>query len=154
MSENQAPESPGGRTALIAVGAVLILFGLSSFGDAVGFFRIFAPFGSAFGMLRQWLLPLAALAGGVLLIVFASRGGVDFRVPSKSDRLYRSESDKMISGVVGGLASYFGMDSTILRLAIVAIALLTDAWPVVVTYLVASIVVPVQPKPVEGGQAQ
>ncbi len=155
MSENQAPKNQGGQAALIAVGAVLILFGLSSFGDAVGFYRILQPFGSAFGAVRQWFLPIAALVAGILLIVFASKGGVEFRVPSKSDRLYRSQGDKMISGVVGGLANYFGVDSTIPRLGVVAIALFTDAWPVIVTYLIASVVVPVEPaSPAQGGEIQ
>lgn len=31
-------------------------------------------------------------------------------------RLYKSSSDKMISGVCGGLADYFGVDPTIVRL--------------------------------------
>ena len=32
------------------------------------------------------------------------------------NRLYRSESDKKIAGVCGGIAEYFGIDSTIIRL--------------------------------------
>lgn len=31
-------------------------------------------------------------------------------------RLYRSETDKMVGGVCGGLAQYFNMDSTVVRL--------------------------------------
>ncbi|OGC45027.1 hypothetical protein A3J98_00715 [candidate division WS6 bacterium RIFOXYC1_FULL_33_10] len=31
-------------------------------------------------------------------------------------KLYRSETDKMIGGVCGGLAEYFSIDSTIVRL--------------------------------------
>lgn len=154
MNEKQTPDNPGGRAALIVIGGVLILFGLSTLGDVAGFSVIFQPFGTAFTMARRWMLPLAALAGGVLIIVFASKGGFEFRVPNKSDRLYRSETDKMISGVIGGIASYLGMDSTVLRLAVVAVALLTDAWPIIVAYLVASVVVPVGPKDPASGQPQ
>lgn len=38
-------------------------------------------------------------------------------------RLYRSESDKMIAGVCGGLAEYFKIDPVIPRLIFVLIAL-------------------------------
>ncbi len=36
-----------------------------------------------------------------------------------SKRLYRSKSEKMIAGVCGGLASYFGIDPTLVRLVFV-----------------------------------
>ncbi|MGM0470934.1 MAG: PspC domain-containing protein [Bacillota bacterium] len=35
---------------------------------------------------------------------------------SRSNKLYRSRRDKMIAGVCGGIAEYFGIDSTIVRL--------------------------------------
>ena len=38
-------------------------------------------------------------------------------------RLYRSESNKMIAGVCGGLAEYFNIDPVIMRLIFVLIAL-------------------------------
>ncbi|HZX47134.1 MAG TPA: PspC domain-containing protein [Clostridia bacterium] len=31
-------------------------------------------------------------------------------------KLYRSQTDKMIAGVCGGIAEYFGIDSTLVRL--------------------------------------
>lgn len=40
-------------------------------------------------------------------------------------KLYRSLSDKMISGVCGGIGAYFGIDPTVIRIAWVAIALLS-----------------------------
>jgi len=39
-------------------------------------------------------------------------------------RLYRSESNKMIAGVCGGLADFFGFDATLVRLVFVIMALL------------------------------
>lgn len=40
-----------------------------------------------------------------------------------NNRLTRSRSDRLIGGVGGGLAAYFGVDVTIVRLAIVLLAL-------------------------------
>ncbi len=38
-------------------------------------------------------------------------------------RLYRSRDERMVAGVAGGLAEYFGVDPTLLRLAFVALTL-------------------------------
>jgi phage shock protein PspC (stress-responsive transcriptional regulator) len=39
-------------------------------------------------------------------------------------KLYLSRTDKKIAGVCGGIAEYFGLDSTLVRLAFVILALL------------------------------
>lgn len=61
---------------------------------------------------------------------------------SSSKMLTRSKSDKMITGVIGGIAAYFNIDSTILRLAWVAIVAFTGFVPGVLAYGVASLVMP------------
>lgn len=55
-------------------------------------------------------------------------------------RLYRSESDRMIWGVCGGLAEYFGIDPIIVR--IVAVLLIFARGIGLLAYLVLAIVVP------------
>jgi phage shock protein C len=60
-------------------------------------------------------------------------------------RLYRSRNDKMLAGVCGGLAEYFGIDPTIIRLLFVLLALVTVAFPVILAYFVLCIVVPKNP---------
>ncbi len=55
-------------------------------------------------------------------------------------RLYRSRSDRQISGVCGGLAVYFGIDATIIRLLFVAFALLGG--PGLILYIIMAIIVP------------
>ncbi len=61
-------------------------------------------------------------------------------------RLYRSQIDKKILGVCGGIAEYFGIDSTIVRLAVVAICLLTAIGPGILGYIIAALVMPDYPK--------
>ena len=39
-------------------------------------------------------------------------------------RLYKSRTDRMIDGVCGGIAEYFGLDSTLVRIAWVLLTLL------------------------------
>ena len=57
-------------------------------------------------------------------------------------RLYLSETDKKISGVCGGIAEFFNIDSSLIRLAWVLITILTGILPGLIAYLVAAIVIP------------
>lgn len=59
-------------------------------------------------------------------------------------KLYRSRSNKMIAGVCGGIAEYFGIDPTVVRLAAVALLLLGFG-SVGLVYLIMMIVVPEEP---------
>jgi phage shock protein C len=58
-----------------------------------------------------------------------------------SQRLYRSRSDRMIAGVCGGIAQYFGVDPTIVRLFTVLAAIFSGG-VVVILYFVLWLVVP------------
>ena len=61
-------------------------------------------------------------------------------------RLARSETDKQIAGVCGGLAEYFGLDSTLVRLAAVIIAIYPGCViGGVVAYLIAWFIMPARP---------
>lgn len=59
-----------------------------------------------------------------------------------TNRLTRSVHDRMIAGVCGGLAEYFAVDSTLVRVAYVLISVLSAAFPGLVVYLILWLVVP------------
>ncbi len=59
-------------------------------------------------------------------------------------RLYRSQRHKMIAGVCGGLAEYFGIDPTWVRLGFVVLALF-GGWVIVLLYIIGAIIIPKQP---------
>jgi len=59
-------------------------------------------------------------------------------------RLYRSKTKKMIAGVCGGLADYFDIDVSLVRLIFVAISLVTAVIPMVIFYIIAWIILPVE----------
>jgi len=65
-------------------------------------------------------------------------------------RLYRSRSDRMIAGVCGGIAEYFEIDPTLIRL-LAAVAAIVSFGAIAVAYLVMAIVVP--EAPVDGATA-
>ncbi len=57
-------------------------------------------------------------------------------------RLRRSSTDRKIAGVSGGLAEYFEVDPTIVRLVGVAVALVTAVIPMLVGYLLSWMIIP------------
>jgi len=57
-------------------------------------------------------------------------------------RLYKSEDDKMLTGVAGGVAEYYEVDPILVRLIGIFIALITGIVPMALMYLIAAIVIP------------
>lgn len=58
-------------------------------------------------------------------------------------KLYRSTNDKMLGGVAGGLAEYFGIDSTLVRVLFIVIVFLGGGG--IIAYIILWIVVPQKP---------
>lgn len=64
----------------------------------------------------------------------------DKKEPRRPRRLYRSEKDRLIGGVAGGMGEFFGLDSTIIRVLFVLLALGGGAG--ILMYLILWIVIP------------
>jgi phage shock protein C len=58
-------------------------------------------------------------------------------------KLYRSRTDRMLAGVCGGLADYFGVDATIVRILMVLFAL--AGGPGLILYIVLMLIIPEAP---------
>ena len=54
-----------------------------------------------------------------------------------SARLKRSRTDKMISGVCGGIAEYLGWDSTVVRIIFVVLSFLGWGAPILLYFILA-----------------
>ena len=61
-----------------------------------------------------------------------------------SKKLYRSVSDKKLAGVCGGIAEYFGLDSTLIRVGWALVSLFAGAG--VLAYIVCAIIIPEKPE--------
>lgn len=57
-------------------------------------------------------------------------------------KLYRSQSKRMIAGICGGIAEYFNVDETLIRLAAVLLAIFSTIFPGVLFYILAWIIIP------------
>ena len=62
---------------------------------------------------------------------------------SEPGRLYRSRSDRMLTGVCGGIGKHYNIDPTIVRIifAILALGWLTG----LLLYIILSVVIPEEP---------
>lgn len=67
-------------------------------------------------------------------------------------KLYRSRTDTKIAGVCGGLAEYFAIDVTIVRIVFVLL-LLPGGLPGFIPYIVLWIIVPLKPLDIQTGNA-
>jgi phage shock protein PspC (stress-responsive transcriptional regulator) len=65
------------------------------------------------------------------------------KIDSMADvkRLYRSDEDKMIAGVCAGIAEYFSLDPTLVRIGYILLSIFT-LFSGAVAYLILWIVVP------------
>ena len=59
-------------------------------------------------------------------------------------KLYRSTTDKKIAGVCGGIAAYFNVDSTLIRLAFVLFVVFGGSGLLI--YIIAALVMPEEPE--------
>ena len=62
---------------------------------------------------------------------------------SEMKRLYRSNEDRMIGGVCGGLGEYLSIDPTLVRLLFVLFAMTGGSG--VLAYIVMLLIIPVEP---------
>ena len=62
-----------------------------------------------------------------------------------STHLRRSKRDRMIGGVMGGLAERFGLGATRLRVVFVAVSILSAGFPGILVYLLLWLLIPSEP---------
>lgn len=57
-------------------------------------------------------------------------------------KLYRSEKNKVLAGVLGGLGEYLGIDPTVLRLIYLLLTVFTGFFPGIIAYILAIFIIP------------
>ncbi|WP_368503311.1 PspC domain-containing protein [Alkalihalophilus sp. As8PL] len=57
-------------------------------------------------------------------------------------KLVRTQHDRKLAGICGGIAKYFGVDSTIVRIATVILFFITTGFPVLIAYFIAVFLIP------------
>jgi phage shock protein C len=62
---------------------------------------------------------------------------------AETRKLYRSRTNRQVAGVCGGLAQYFNLDATLIRILFVVLAVLGGSG--IILYLAMWIIVPKEP---------
>lgn len=57
-------------------------------------------------------------------------------------RLYKSNTNKVVCGLIGGLGEYFDIDPVILRLGWILIVVFTGFVPGIIAYIIGAMIVP------------
>lgn len=107
------------------------------------FFGGWFPLTEIARVVSRVIWPLVLIGAG-LLIYFASRNESRPAPIASGKRLYRSRTEKMVGGVLGGLGIYLGIDPTWLRVAFVLLAI-AGFGSAVLLYVIAMIIVPEEP---------
>jgi phage shock protein C len=123
-------------------GSLLIVIGIFLLMRQLGIFYSF----------RFWRLPwqsiwaiiLIAVGAGLLLYKSKEEKEGVLKEGSTGKKLYRSREQKMIAGVCGGIAEYFELDVSVVRILWV-IATLLSVGVGVIAYLIMMIVFPEKP---------
>lgn len=77
----------------------------------------------------------------ILIWMFVPLGPSTYvEIPCK--KLYRSKVNRKVSGVCGGLAEYFKIDPTILRILFVILTFTTFIAPTLISYIIGSVIIP------------
>lgn len=130
------------QDALVVIGALIAAFGAWTLAEKSGLVpRVVWKWWQVVWASRS---ALALIAVGVFLVIVASRDS-RAHLPPAGTLLRRSRSDRWVAGVLGGLARYFSVDSTLLRLAYLAFMLLGDPGSAILAYVVMALVVPEEP---------
>lgn len=60
----------------------------------------------------------------------------------KNKKLYRNTNNKMLCGVCAGIADFFGIDPTIVRVIYAVLSLFMAGFPGIILYIVLAIIIP------------
>lgn len=63
---------------------------------------------------------------------------------TKIKKIQLSKKDKVLTGLVGGMAEYFNIDPTLLRILTIIAAAMTGFVPMIIAYVVAVVLVHMQ----------
>ena len=63
----------------------------------------------------------------------------------KGKKLYRSPRDGVLFGICSGLALYLDIDVIFVRLIVLGLLFLSHGWPIIVAYVLAVFIVPIDP---------
>ncbi|MCX7984779.1 MAG: PspC domain-containing protein [Bacteroidetes bacterium] len=137
------------------IGALLVFLGVVLLADTVGLFS----FSDLWRKSWEYILPICLIVIGIILLLrrkIISQQSVTSEIPSQVEgveppplqqqgaeeyeRLMRSNTDKKIFGICGGISEYFHIDSTIVRILYILFTFATGGVGVILYFLMALVI--------------
>jgi len=103
---------------------------------------LLVPIQAVLSLVGHLVWPLALVAIGALLIM---RGRSGVSPTNSAGRIYRSRTERVVTGVIAGVADRLGVPPTALRVIYAVLTIVTGVWAGVLVYAVASLLIPEQP---------
>lgn len=132
---------PARQRTMFWLGAVLVgigLFGVVARWFTVDVWRVFV---GALGVFFNALFPLAVIGLGAYLIWAYFNGGLKSAHGNRTESLHRSTTNARIAGVCGGIAEYYGIDPTTVRVCVLLLFLASPPLMLLI-YLLLALVIP------------
>ena len=138
------------QTLWLIIGGILILCGLAYLFDN---FSVF-PYGQyhMYDWDVDWdvIWPVLLVVAGIFYIIYVSKNKKsedditkkEGKMETNGKKLNRSVRDRKLAGVCGGLADYFNLDPTIIRVLYAVFTIFTSIILGIIVYIVMAIVVP------------
>ncbi len=92
--------------------------------------------------IRHFMWPALLIVVGLLLILRSGKPAESTVSTGEPLPFCRSRNVRMIAGVCGGIAEHLHIDVTLVRIAFVAVAILTGFWFVFLAYLIMATFIP------------
>lgn len=122
-------------------GVVLVVVGAALLFDRA-LLPVLGPVAAVLQAAGHLLWPIVLILAGVALLA----GGVGMSTERRAIAgVHRSRTDRVIGGVLGGLAEKLGLDSTLVRIGFAVLTVITGVWTGVVAYVVAALLLPETP---------
>lgn len=135
-------KQPGSVRFAVVAGILLVAFGSWRFLTLIVPEKLWEQIVAGIHQVLSFVWPVALIVFGVYLLWAARTGRLaGFTVSHEGRNFTRSLTDKRLFGVCGGIAYYFGVDSTIVRILAVLL-LIVVTWPTLVAYLLIALLVP------------
>ncbi len=87
-----------------------------------------------------WVLVIIVLnfVGAIIYFILAKKEKIKFK---KGKKLFRTK-DRVIAGVCGGIAEYFELDPTVVRLIWILVTIFTGIGTGIIAYILAWVIIP------------
>ncbi len=109
-------------------------------------FFFWTPLVSLFALLFAIAIPIVIIVV-VIVWILSHRDNMEKtgNTTGETRKLYKSDTDKMLAGVCGGIAEYFRIDSTLVRIGLVFFTFCGGSG--ILLYIIALIAMPHRPSP-------